>query len=113
MPGLKDMEEGDAEKDYCIMWSHNEKYDKEPERGWKKKHTLRSYVSITVSDALGHVHARKQLELIADHVSHFAWCTERCPFQLSCLSLSPGQTAVGHWRASACAADEGACWSDS
>lgn len=47
----------------------------------------------------GHALARKQLELIADHVSHFAWCAEPCPLQLPCLSPSLGQTDVQHWRA--------------
>lgn len=69
-------------------------------------------VSITVSITQGHIVARKQLELIADHVSHFAWCREACPYQLPlntalcytqpgtnrCSTLE-GKCRCGWWRA--------------
>lgn len=142
-PGLKAMEEADGvkgslNKSCSTQWSHqtiqigrNANRTLALERRGNGRTTtseskkeilfwashpanLRQHYSFT----RGRVVARKQLELIADHVSHFALTQGVLPIPgclqtASCSSPSPGQADVEHWEASGGVVDEGACWSNS
>lgn len=64
---------------------------------------------ITISVRQDDFTARKQLELIADQVSHFAQRRECRTFQLPCVLPSMGQTDAEQYQANGGVVDEGAC----